>query len=276
MTESKNPNPTNVNPFNGLSDNAKAAEVAQKLWDQGAFNPDGKPDASQGQKAALEPEPEGAPQRAEPTTRERLEANGDYEAIDRAERYAEQQRGQRGQQLQQALQTAHAARQQLYAEYQGLRAQDPQAADAALPAYQAKEAEINQHLAGLHGHAQQLAQELVAVEREKALRANPQWRDQKVWERDRQQMIDYARGLGISDADISNITDYRHLIALHHASHAGKAPAPKPPGVRVNKVKDKVPPTMRPLVNARERFFSDTRDMDAQARYAQRLLDAGA
>lgn len=51
------PNPTGVNPFNGLSDDSKAAAVAQSLWDSGAFNPDGKPDPAQGQKA---PEPVAA------------------------------------------------------------------------------------------------------------------------------------------------------------------------------------------------------------------------
>lgn len=55
-------NPTGVNPFNGLSDDSKAAAVAQSLWDRGAFNPDGKPDPAQGQKA---PEPAPAAPKAE-------------------------------------------------------------------------------------------------------------------------------------------------------------------------------------------------------------------
>lgn len=52
------PNPTGVNPFNGLSDDTKAAAAAQSLWDAGAFNANGKPDPAQGQKA---PEPKADP-----------------------------------------------------------------------------------------------------------------------------------------------------------------------------------------------------------------------
>lgn len=44
-------NPTQVNPFNGLSNDSAAADHFGKLYDQGAFNPDGKPDAAQGQTA---------------------------------------------------------------------------------------------------------------------------------------------------------------------------------------------------------------------------------
>jgi hypothetical protein len=48
-------NPTGVNAFNGLSDDAKGAAAFEGLWNAGAFNPDGKPDAAQGQQA---PEPQ--------------------------------------------------------------------------------------------------------------------------------------------------------------------------------------------------------------------------
>lgn len=44
-------NPTAVNPFNGRSDDAVAASQFEKLYDAGAFNPDGKPDPAQGQAA---------------------------------------------------------------------------------------------------------------------------------------------------------------------------------------------------------------------------------
>lgn len=47
------PNPTGVNPFNGISDVAKAESHFDNLWSAGAFNPDGKPDPAQGQTATV-------------------------------------------------------------------------------------------------------------------------------------------------------------------------------------------------------------------------------
>lgn len=52
-------NPTAVNSFTGLSDNAVAEDKLGSLWDAGAFNADGKPDVEQGQAA---PEPPAAAQ----------------------------------------------------------------------------------------------------------------------------------------------------------------------------------------------------------------------
>jgi hypothetical protein len=42
-------NPTAVNSFNGMSDPQVAEKHFEDLWTKGAFNPDGKPDATQGQ-----------------------------------------------------------------------------------------------------------------------------------------------------------------------------------------------------------------------------------
>lgn len=53
-------NPTGVNPFNGMSDSAKAETHFDNLWSAGAFNPDGKPDPAQGQTATV-PEPAQTP-----------------------------------------------------------------------------------------------------------------------------------------------------------------------------------------------------------------------
>jgi len=53
-------NPTGVNSFNGLSDDSRASTHFENLWNAGAFNPDGKPDAAQGQS------PQPAPVNADP------------------------------------------------------------------------------------------------------------------------------------------------------------------------------------------------------------------
>lgn len=263
-----------VNPFNGTSDVDKTAEVAQKLWDAGAFNEDGKPDAEQGQADARE-EP------ATPTE-ERPDWHNSYEAMERAEKFAEESRTQKSQQLQQAIQAGQQAHQQLLAAAQGvnwdqLRAENPQAYEQAVAEYRAREAQIAQHLAATQSQAQELAREYIGVEKEKALRLMPQWRDADTFEAAKRDMLDYARRQGISEAEIASITDHRHMIALYHASQAGKAPPPKAPGVRVRpKASKATPPELRPLRSAQERFRSDPRDIDAQSSYAQRLLDAGA
>lgn len=52
-------NPTAVSSFTGRSDDSVAAGHFEKLYDSGAFNPDGKPDPTQGQ-AAPDPAPAAA------------------------------------------------------------------------------------------------------------------------------------------------------------------------------------------------------------------------
>ncbi len=267
---------TKVNPFNGISDADKTVEIAQKLYDAGAFNPDGKPDPDQGQTAAVE----GA-DRPE-TADERPDWHDSYEAMESAERFAETARSQKAQQIQQAIAAGQTAHQQLAqsfraVDWERLKAENPQAAESLLADYQAREQQINQHLANVHAHAQGLASEYLAVEKEKAMRLVPEWRDPARWATAKQDMLEYARKYGIPQADIESITDARHLVALYHASQVGKVPAPKGPGVRVNKVKKpEPPPALKSLLAARDRFMDNPNDFDSQSSYAQRLLDAGA
>lgn len=270
---------TGVNPFNGTSDPEREAAVAQKLWDAGAFNADGEPDAEQGQADA---EPAEAP-----ATEEAPAWHQDYLAMEKAEQWAETNRAHTSQQLQQALQQGQQAQAQLEAAaravpWDRLRAENPQQYHALLNEYQTKQAQNWQQMQQLQGHAQQLAGEYISAEREKVLRAMPEWRDPAAFEAAKQDMLAYARQHGITEAELAGLTDSRHLIALFHASQVRKPPAPKVPGVRLNKANAAPRPAKAPkappagLDGARERFLNDPRDVRAQSAYAQRLLDAGA
>jgi hypothetical protein len=266
---------TKVNPFTGISDPDKTAEIAEKLYQAGAFNPDGKPDAEQN--GAVE-----GSEREAPTEESRPAWHDSYEAMEQAERHAEHGRSQKAVQIQQAMQAGQQAAQNLAASFrtvnwERLKVEDPQAYQALIADYTSKEQQIAAHMQNLHAHAQGLASEYLAVEREKAMRLIPEWRDPKAFQAAKADMLEYARKYGIPQADIESITDARHLVALFHASQVGKAPAPKGPGVRVNKVKKAdPPPALKSLLGARERFMDNPNDFDAQSAYAQRLIDMGA
>lgn len=63
---------------------------------------------------------------------------------------------------------------------------------------------------------QQLAQH-VQAERDRLLQAVPQWKDDKVWERDRNALREYGRKFGFSDEELSQAYDHRAVVALYKA-----------------------------------------------------------
>lgn len=354
-------NPTGVNPFNGLSDDSKAASAAQSLWDAGAFNADGKPDPTQGQKGQPEqtasPEPSPAPAATPPeNTQTAAEPEGEPEFADlddyltksqldrdsflslpvklkidgkdeqatlqellkaaqlerhvnqRSQQFAAQQKAweTQRQQAQTALQqqTQHAtqlsqlARQQLYSDYQNID-WTQYTAEQQLQIernFRIRDGQIQQQLAQIQAAQAQTYSQTLETERTRMLEALPDWSEQPKREADQKAISAYAQTRGLTQAELSQVIDHRHMLILRDAARAqdlqaqvdtlkaqlaGKTEAalkqiraaPKAPAPGTRNVRD---PKVAQLNSARERFAKNRGDVNAQAELAQRLLDAGA
>jgi len=97
---------------------------------------------------------------------------------------------------------------------------------------QDKVAAANFELQRLHTLQQQeqartLAQ-VVAKGREKMLDMNPTWKDQKVWEADRQALVQYAQTVGYSSEEISQAYDPRAIVVMDKARRWDELMAKKP------------------------------------------------
>jgi len=64
--------------------------------------------------------------------------------------------------------------------------------------------------------------------REHMLTLHPAWKDQKVWEQDRQQLVEYASKVGYSSDEISQAYDPRAILLLHKARLYDELQANKP------------------------------------------------
>lgn len=352
-------NPTGVNPFNGVSDVAKAESHFDNLWTAGAFNPDGKPDPAQGQAATasepaqtpsetrVTPQPAPDPKAvvAEPEVaateadegpeyvnledylqKANVAADSFYElpvtvkvdgktsqvkladvlrayqtdahVTQKSQALADQQRAfetqaqaskaQLDQQLTQAKALGDLAHQQLLAEFQGIdwnrmRTEDPARWAVANQDFQNRANAIQNHLGQVQAQQQQLQAEAqkqlpqrLAAERDKMLDAVPEWRDNTKFQAARSELSSYARNLGFSDAEISNIFDHRFMLVLRDASRYAQlqaqgseavkrvraAPQMANPGARISR-----DPAAAARTQLKSQFSKNPRDQDAAARY---------
>ncbi|MGC1477334.1 MAG: hypothetical protein WA804_15915 [Terriglobales bacterium] len=161
----------------------------------------------------------------------------------------ETERQQAAQQIQaqfnQAKTLANLAHQQLMGEYQSidwnkLRATDPTQWAVANQEFNNRAAAIQQHMAQVSQHEQhlqqqqqaELQQKVIPAERERLLQARPEWRDDSQFQVARTQMMDSARKLGFSDAELAQVYDHRYLIALDLASRFLNLQAQTPAAVK--------------------------------------------
>ena len=56
----------------------------------------------------------------------------------------------------------------------------------------------------------------------------PQWKDEKVRDKERQDLITYAKTLGYTDDEIANAADHRAIVALYHSMQLSKLNASTP------------------------------------------------
>jgi len=121
---------------------------------------------------------------------------------------------------------------------------------------------------------QQTLQQSIAQERVKMLEAIPEWRDPAAFDRDRQQIAQYARNAGFQDAELGQINDHRYMRILHDAARYQALQAAAPQALKqVRQAPKVVAPGSRTETNpndarrtaAIDRFNRDPRNEDAQA-----------
>jgi hypothetical protein len=202
----------------------------------------------------------------------------------------EQERVQWRQATQQALQQ-HQAMGQLAmqlinhdfqkVDWNTLRANNPAEFAALQSEFQQRQGQIQQFLGQVQQHQaqaqheqQQAMQQNLAAERDKLQQAIPEWRDPAAFEKDRQQIAQYARNLGFQDAELSQIFDHRYMRVLHDAARYRALQAAAPQALKqVRQAPPAAAPGSRTNANpsdsrrqaAIERFNRNPGDEDAQA-----------
>lgn len=144
------------------------------------------------------------------------------------------------QQFAQAQQVAQIAHQQLLHEYNAvdwnaLRAQDPGQYAALHTEFQQRQGQIGQAMQAIQQQqdmqAQQQQQQLAATieqQRQLMLEKNPEWRDQGKFTEARSSMMNYAKQIGFSDAELGQVFDHRLMRVLHDAASYQALQAAKP------------------------------------------------
>lgn len=134
--------------------------------------------------------------------------------------------------------------------------------------------QVQQQQASAQAEQQQLMQQNLAAERERLHAAIPEWRDPAAFEKDRQQISQYARNLGFQDAELNQIFDHRYMRILHDAARYQALQAKAPEVLRqVRQAPPAAAPGSRTNANpndarrtaAIERFNKNPTDEDAQA-----------
>lgn len=202
------------------------------------------------------------------------------------------------QQVQQAQNLSQLARQQLSADYQAID-WSQYSAEQQLQIernFRQRDAALQQQLAQIQTAQQQSYAQQLAAEQTRMLDVVPEWRDPEKLKAGQQAIATYAQSRGFTPAELSQIADHRYMLVLREAASArdlqaqvdtlkaqlaGKtdaalkqvraAPKAPAPGARITR-----DPKVANLQSARESFKRAARDTDAQARYAQALVDAGA
>jgi hypothetical protein len=86
-----------------------------------------------------------------------------------------------------------------------------------------------QRVAGLQQQEQaETLKKVVAQGRQKMMDLNPTWKDQKVWEADRQKIVEYAQTVGYSPEEIGQAYDPRAIVTMHKARLYDELMARKP------------------------------------------------
>ena len=85
--------------------------------------------------------------------------------------------------------------------------------------------ELNQRQAAEH---QQQMQKHLAQEQQKLVKAIPEWKDEKVAEMDKRNIVTYAKRYGFSDQELNNATDHRAILMLRKAMMFDDLQAKKP------------------------------------------------
>lgn len=173
-------------------------------------------------------------------------------------------------------------------DWAALKAQDPARFAAETIEYQHRINAIRGQLEQAHQarameaqRAQEATAKLLPQQREKMFETIPEWRDPAKFEASRKDILDYGKKLGFSDADMSNITDYRFMKVLHDAARYGSLQASQPavlkkvraapqmsrPGARTQR-----DPKAVAYQQANERLARNPRDQDAQAAVFERFV----
>lgn len=199
------------------------------------------------------------------------------------------------QQLAQAQNLGQLAYNQLQADYKAidwatLEATDPTRAVLLRQKFQDRHGEIvgslNQVTQAQEAETQRSQQELIAnlpKQREKMLEARPEWRDQKKFQAARTAIKAYGSKLGLSEAELGSITDYRHMLILSDAASYAALQASSPetlkkvraapqmakPGARQGRN-----PKLVANVKARDRFLKNPNSLEAGADYFQTFMDS--
>jgi hypothetical protein len=190
------------------------------------------------------------------------------------------------QQIQQNQQLGNLAMQMLNHDYQkvdwnSLRANNPAEFAAMQQEFQQRQAGIQQYLGQIQQQTaleaqqqQHNLQQQLAAENERLMGARPEWRDQKAFSKDREQMSQYARSVGFKDAELGQIFDHRYMLILHDAARYQALQAAAPQALKqVRQAPPMAAPGSRTESNpgearrqqAIERFNRNPHDIDAQA-----------
>lgn len=120
-------------------------------------------------------------------------------------------------------------------QWQQMRAEKPGEYAALMTDFQQRQQALQQQLqqvaqakeAEARAANQQSAQAL-AQERERLFAVRPDWRDPTKFQAVRQGVLDAGRKLGFTDAELSGLSDHRHLLVLDLAAQALKNQASQP------------------------------------------------
>lgn len=188
--------------------------------------------------------------------------------------------------IQQHQMMAQTAIQMLNHDYQKvdwntLRTQNPAEFAALQTEFQQRQAQIGQFAQQVQMMAQheeqqkQLAlHQTLAKENDQLMNARPEWRNPDAFNKDRDQMKQYARSLGFQDAELNAIYDHRYMLILHDAARFRALQAATPEALRqVRQAPPMAKPGSRVDVNPQEakkqqaldRLKRNPRDQDAQA-----------
>jgi hypothetical protein len=197
------------------------------------------------------------------------------------------------QQLQQNSVLGQSAMQMLNHDYQkidwnSLRMQNPGEYAALQNEFQQRQQAIQYYLQQVQQQTQvdaqqqqQALQQRFVAEREKMFNARPDWRDEAVFTKDREQMTKYARSLGFQDAELSQIVDHRYMQMAHDAARYQELQAQKPNALKqVREAPRMAKPGSRTDTNPNEarrqeaiqRFNRNPRDVDAQEALFSNLI----
>lgn len=190
------------------------------------------------------------------------------------------------QQLQNNQALGNLAQQQLNYEFNqvdwnALRASDPGRYAAMWTDFQSRQQAIQGYLGEVRNQqsaAEQQSQAALASkiesERSAMLDKYPEWKDPAAFASARDSMMNYAKSLGFTDAELGRVYDHRLMSVLHDAASFRALQAAKPEALKQVRAAPKMAkpgsrqisdPTQATRQAAIERFNSNPRDLDAAA-----------